>query len=260
MTSRAHSWTAASAPSHTGFSPPFCSVCRVRRGIARELGVHGPDQLSLVLVAPEYGRLLRDRSPLDRHRGSGWALPPPGTRAKPDKVGPKLLGRRPRCRRKKCEPGRGHYAKDRPAIIAWVSRQGRSSSRRPKIHREDGAEGSRPCCPSGQSSLYRLGEQLSGGEGLHARVRQSYEERIRAWGGARESGRVPVLLTQTISARVSWPQQVNLPGYVGFFQFLRNVCQQNACEQAELILRAALDPVIASRARRGEFVRVLGPL
>jgi hypothetical protein len=26
--------------------------------------------------------------------------------------------------RKKREPGRGHYDKDRPAIIAWVSRQG----------------------------------------------------------------------------------------------------------------------------------------
>jgi hypothetical protein len=34
------------------------------------------------------------------------------------------LGRRARGRRKKCEPGRGHYDKDRPAIIAWVSRQG----------------------------------------------------------------------------------------------------------------------------------------
>jgi hypothetical protein len=40
-------------------------------------------------------------------------------------------------------------------------------------------------------------------------------------------------------------------------QFPRNVRQQNACEQAELILRAVLDPVIASRARRGEFVRCL---
>jgi hypothetical protein len=29
-----------------------------------------------------------------------------------------------RGRRKKREPGRGHYDKDRPAIIAWVSRQG----------------------------------------------------------------------------------------------------------------------------------------
>jgi hypothetical protein len=49
----------------------------------------------------------------------------------------------------------------------------------------------------------------------------------------------------------------NLPGYVGFFQFLRNARQQNACEQAELLLRAALDPAIATRARRGEFVKRL---
>jgi ISXO2-like transposase domain len=34
------------------------------------------------------------------------------------------LGRKSRRRRKKREPGRGHYDKDRPAIIAWVSRQG----------------------------------------------------------------------------------------------------------------------------------------
>ena len=49
----------------------------------------------------------------------------------------------------------------------------------------------------------------------------------------------------------------NVPGYVGFFQFLRNFRQQNAFEQAELTLQAALDPAIASRARRGEFVRDL---
>ena len=49
----------------------------------------------------------------------------------------------------------------------------------------------------------------------------------------------------------------NLPGYVGFLQFLWNVRQQNACKQAELILRAALDPAIARRARRGEFVKCL---
>jgi len=38
--------------------------------------------------------------------------------------GKKSLGRRARGRRKKREPGRGHDDKDRPAIIAWVSRQG----------------------------------------------------------------------------------------------------------------------------------------
>ena len=47
----------------------------------------------------------------------------------------------------------------------------------------------------------------------------------------------------------------NLPGYVGFFQFLRNFRQHNAFEQAELSLQAALDPAIASRARKGEFVK-----
>ena len=47
----------------------------------------------------------------------------------------------------------------------------------------------------------------------------------------------------------------NLPGYVGFFQFLCNFRQYNACEQAELILQAALDPTIARRAKKGEFVK-----
>jgi len=43
---------------------------------------------------------------------------------KPRRAAKKSLGRQPRSRRKKREPGRGHYDKDRPAIIAWVSRQG----------------------------------------------------------------------------------------------------------------------------------------
>ena len=51
--------------------------------------------------------------------------------------------------------------------------------------------------------------------------------------------------------------KINLPGYVGFFQFLRNFRYQNAFEQAEPILQAALDPAIASRARRGELVKFL---
>jgi hypothetical protein len=51
--------------------------------------------------------------------------------------------------------------------------------------------------------------------------------------------------------------KTNLPGDVGFFQFLRHFRHQTACEQAEMILYTALDPSIASRARRGEFVRCL---
>jgi hypothetical protein len=48
-----------------------------------------------------------------------------------------------------------------------------------------------------------------------------------------------------------------LPGSVGFLPFLRNVRHQTAFEQAEMILCAALDPALASRARKGEFVRYL---
>ena len=51
--------------------------------------------------------------------------------------------------------------------------------------------------------------------------------------------------------------KTNLPGYLGFFQFLRNFHQLTACEQAEMILYAALDPSIASKAKKGEFVKCL---
>ena len=49
--------------------------------------------------------------------------------------------------------------------------------------------------------------------------------------------------------------KTTLPGYVGFFQFLRNFRQLHAFEQAELILQAALDPASAGRAKKGEFVK-----
>ena len=37
--------------------------------------------------------------------------------------------------------------------------------------------------------------------------------------------------------------------------YTTNFRQYNACEQAELILQAALDPTMASRAQKGEFVK-----
>jgi hypothetical protein len=51
--------------------------------------------------------------------------------------------------------------------------------------------------------------------------------------------------------------KTNLPGYVGCLQFLRNCHQLTAFEQAEMILYAALDPTVASKAREGDFVRCL---
>jgi hypothetical protein len=51
--------------------------------------------------------------------------------------------------------------------------------------------------------------------------------------------------------------KTNLPGYLGFFQFLRNFRHLTAFEQAEMILYAALDPSVASQAKKGEFVKCL---
>jgi hypothetical protein len=47
-----------------------------------------------------------------------------GHKGQAQQGGKKALGRRARGRRKKREPGRGHEDQDRPAMIAWVSRQG----------------------------------------------------------------------------------------------------------------------------------------
>jgi hypothetical protein len=51
--------------------------------------------------------------------------------------------------------------------------------------------------------------------------------------------------------------KTTLPGFLGFFQCLRNFRQLNAFEQAERIVYAALDLAVASRARRGNCVRCI---
>jgi hypothetical protein len=47
-----------------------------------------------------------------------------GSQGQAKPCGTRSLGRRPRRRRKTREPGWGHDDQDRPAMIAWVSRQG----------------------------------------------------------------------------------------------------------------------------------------
>src|SRR5215510_11930804 len=75
-----------------------------------------------------------------------------------------------------------------------------------------------------------------GGRGLHPHGKLSYE--------------VHPCLAVFLETRVPFDQRIAL-------QFLRNFRSQNAFEQATLILQAALDPSVASKARKGEFVRWL---
>ena len=101
----------------------MCLSCSSRR-IARELGVHVRTGyrwcwwLRNAALSYEIGRKLAGTVEADDLYHTA------GHKGQAKTGGTKALGRQPRGRRKKREPGRGHYDKDRPAIIAWVSRQG----------------------------------------------------------------------------------------------------------------------------------------
>jgi hypothetical protein len=184
-----------------------------------------------------------------------------GNKGQAKQGGKRSLGRRARSRRKKREPGRGHYDTDRPVIIAWVSRQGTVVIQATKdftvktVQKAAGIAvrtGRRLYTDS--ASSYRAVKGY-----MHEFVNHTQKEYAR---GEVHENRAECLfsLLKPYLRVFRGLSKYNLPGYVGFFQFLRNACQQNACEQAELILRVALDPAIATKARRGEFVKCLDHL
>ncbi|MGB9595432.1 MAG: transposase [Candidatus Poribacteria bacterium] len=51
--------------------------------------------------------------------------------------------------------------------------------------------------------------------------------------------------------------KANLPGYIGFFQFMRNHSSLNAFEQSEMLLHTVLNPDIANNIKKGNFVKQL---
>jgi transposase-like protein len=101
----------------------LCLSCSSRR-IARELGVHSRTSyrwswwLRNTALSSETDRQLAGTVEADDLYHTA------GHKGQAHGGGKKALGRRARGRRKKREPGRGPYDKERPAIIAWVSRQG----------------------------------------------------------------------------------------------------------------------------------------
>jgi transposase-like protein len=172
--------------------------------------------------------------------------------------GKKALGRRARGRRKKREPGRGHYDKDRPAIMAWVSRQGavviqatRDCTVKTVQKAADLAVHAGSRLYTDSASSYRA---LKGY--MHEFVNHTQKEYAR--GDVHENRAECLFALRKPYLRVfRGISKTNLPGYVGFFQFLRNFHPLTAFEQAEMMLYAALDPAIASRARQGNFVTCL---
>src|SRR5438132_4799954 len=235
----------------------LCLSCSSRR-IARELGVHGRTSyrwcwwLRNTALSYETDRQLEGIVEADDLYHTA------GQKGQAHHGGKKALGRRPRGRRKQREPGRGHDDKDRPAIIAWVSRQGavviqatRDCTVKTVQKAADLAVQAGRRLYTDSASSYRA---LTGY--VHEFVNHTKKEYAR---GDVHENRAECLfsLLKPYLRMFRGISKMNLPGYLGFFQFLRNYRQLTAFEQAELILRAALDPSIASRARRGEFVQYL---
>jgi transposase len=179
-----------------------------------------------------------------------------GQKGQAHQGGKKALGRRARGRRKKREPGRGHYDKDRPAIIAWVSRQGTVVLHATRDFTVKTVQKAADLAVRAGSRLYTdSASSYRGVRGyLHEFVNHTQKEYAR---GEVHENRAECLfsLLKPYLRVFRGLSKLNLPGYVGFFQFLRNFRQLNAFEQAELILQAALDPTIARRAKKGEFVK-----
>jgi transposase-like protein len=235
----------------------LCLSCSSRR-IARELGVHSRTSyrwcwgLRNTAVSYETDRQLAGTVEADDLYHTA------GQKGQAKHGGTKPLGRRPWGRRKKREPGRGHYDKDRPAIIAWVSRQGTVVIQATKDFTVKTVQKAADLAVQAGSRLYTdSASSYRAVKGyVHEYVNHTKKEYAR---GEVHENRAECLfsLLKPYLRVFRGLSKINLPGYVGFFQFLRNFRQQNAFEQAELILYAALDPVIASKARKGDFIRWL---
>jgi transposase len=146
--------------------------------------------------------------------------------------------------------------KDRPAIIAWVSRRGPVVVQAVRDFTVTTVQKAADLVVHTGSRLYT--DSASSYRALqgyvHAFVNHTQKEYAR---GDVHENRAECLfsLLKPYLRVFRGLSKSNLLGYLGFFQFLRNLHQQNAFEQAELILQAALDPALASRARRGDFVK-----
>src|SRR5919108_6208853 len=235
----------------------LCLSCASRR-IAKELGVHSRTGyrwcwwLRNAALSYELGRKLAGTVEADDLYHTA------GHKGQAKGGGTKALGRKPRGRRKKREPGRGHYDKDRPAILAWVSRQGAVVIQATKDFTVQTVQKAADLAVKAGSRLYT--DSASSYRAVKGYVHEfvNHTQKEYARGDVHEN-RAECLfsLLKPYLRMFRGLSKFNLPGYVGFFQFLRNVRQQNAFGQAELILRAALDPAMATRARRGEFVKYL---
>jgi transposase-like protein len=230
-----------------------CSCCRIKR----ELGVHIKTTYRWcwwfrnVAISYEVHRQLEGIVEADEIYQTA------GNKGR-SKTGKKELNHQPRKRGKKQPPGRGHYEKDSPAIIAWVSRAGYTVLTVVKGFTIKTVQKAAEITVKTGSTIYT--DSAKSYQALvgytHDSVNHSQKEYAR--GDVHENRAENCFsLLRVFLAIFRGIGKHNLPGYIGFFQFLRNFRSLNAFQQSEVILHAALDPSIASKAKVGEFVKLI---
>ena len=183
-----------------------------------------PDELSLVLVAARNAALSYEmHRQLEGTVEADDLYHTAGNKGQAKQGGKKSLGRRARGRRKKREPGRGHYDKDRPAIIAWVSRQGPVVIQATRDFTVKTVQKAADLAVQAGSRLYT--DSASSYRALKGYVHEfvNHTKKEYARGDVHENRAECLFSLLKPYLRVfRGVSKYNLPGYVGFFQFLRN--------------------------------------
>ena len=152
-------------------------------------------------------------------------------------------------------PVGGHYDKDRPAIIVWVSRQGAVVIQATRDFTVKTVQKAADLAVHAGSRLYT--DSASSYRALkgyvYAFVNHTQKEYAR--GEVHENRAECLFSLFKPYLRVFGRQQVQSARIRGVLSVPGNFRQQNAFEQAGMILRAAFNPAIARKARRGEFVK-----
>jgi hypothetical protein len=166
-----------------------------------------------------------------------------------------VLGRRAGGRRKTRGPGQGHDDKDRPAIIAWGSRQGPVVLQATKDFTVQTA-----AALAVQTGCRRYTDSASSDRALkgsiHDDVKHTKKESARGEVHEHRAECLCAWLKPSLRV-VRGLSKTTLPGDGGVLQFLRHLHPLTAGEQAEMILYAALDPPVAGKAKQGDLVRCL---
>jgi transposase-like protein len=199
-----------------------CLACSSRR-IARELGVHIRTSSRWCWWLRNAAMSYEMQRQLDGTVEADDLYHTAGNKGQATQGGKKALGRRAQGRRTKREAGRGHYDKDRSAIIAWVSRQGAVVIQATKDFTVKTVQ-------KAAEIAVRTGSRLSTDSASSYRAVKGYlQEYVNHTQKEYARGEVHENRAECLFSLLKPYLQVfrgvskgNLPGYVGFFQFLRN--------------------------------------